>query len=154
MTRSTAQTLKLSPTRARGLVAATYLALIVGYLLDLGLDPMDGGFSMFVSALKLAGLLGCFVIFLTTFSFTANAPDHQIDERERAERNTAYFHAYQVVIGAVFLMFLALIGIRLLTDWAPTIGTLEELLTLIGIGGLALPPAILAWRSSADELER
>ena len=73
-----------------------------------------------VSLLKLVGLVGCFVIFMTTFSFTANAPDHQIDERERAERNAAYFRAYQVVITAVFLLFLATIGARLLTDWTPT----------------------------------
>lgn len=151
MTQSTAQSLKLSPSRARWIVAATYSTLLVGYLLDLVLDPQQGGLSLGISALKLAGLVGCAVIFLSTFSFTANAPDHQIDERERAERNAAYVRAYQVVIGAVFLMFLALIGIRLLTDWTPTVGTLEELLTLLGIGGLALPAAILAWRSSADE---
>lgn len=151
MTQSTAQSLKLSPSRARWIVAATYSTLLVGYLLDLVLDPQPGGLSLAISALKLAGLVGCAVIFLSTFSFTANAPDHQIDERERAERNAAYVRAYQVVIGAVFLMFLALIGIRLLTDWTPTVGTLEELLTLLGIGGLALPAAILAWRSSADE---
>lgn len=154
MTQSTAQSLKLNPSRARWLVAVTYPALIVGYLLDLALAPQDGGFGLVVSLLKLAGLVGCGVIFLTTFSFTANAPDHQIDERERAERNVAYFRAYQVVIGAVFLMFLALIGIRWLSDWTPTVGTIEELLTLIGIGGLALPAAILAWRSSAEDDER
>lgn len=154
MTQSTAQSLKLNPSRARWLVAVTYPALIVGYLLDLALAPPDGGFGLVVSLLKLAGLVGCGVIFLTTFSFTANAPDHQIDERERAERNVAYFRAYQVVIGAVFLMFLALIGIRWLSDWTPTVGTIEELLTLIGIGGLALPAAILAWRSSAEDDER
>jgi len=44
---------------------------------------------------------------LTPFFFTANAPDHQIDERERIERNAAYFHAYQGVIAAVFLLLLA-----------------------------------------------
>lgn len=154
MNRSTAQSLRLSPSRARGLVAATYAALIVGYLLDLVFGPLDGALGVAVSALKLAGLVGCGVIFLTTFSFTANAPDHQIDERERAERNAVYFRAYQVVIGAVFLLFLAMVGTRLLTDWTPTIGTLEELLTLLGIGGLALPAALLAWRSSADDEER
>jgi membrane protease YdiL (CAAX protease family) len=154
MTQSTAQTLKLSPARARWLVAFTYAALIVGYLLDLALDPRHGGFDLFVSALKLVGLVGCGAIFLTTFSYTANAPDHQIDERERAERNAVYFRAYQVVIGAVFVLFLALIGVRLLSDWTPTVGTLEELLTLIGIGGLALPAALLAWRSSAEDDER
>lgn len=154
MTQSTAQSLKLSPSRARWIVAATYSTLLVGYLLDLVLDPLQGGLSLAVSAFKLAGLVGCAVIFLSTFSFTANAPDHQIDERERAERNAAYVRAYQVVIGAVFLMFLALIGIRLLTDWTPTVGTLEELLTLLGIGGLALPAAILAWRSPAEEDDR
>jgi len=154
MTQSTAQSLKLSPARARWLVAATYPALVVGYLLDLALEPQSGGFAMAVAALKLAGLVGCGVIFLTTFSCTANAPDHQIDERERAERNAAYFRAYQVVISAVFLLFLALIGLRLLTEWTPTVGTIEELLTLIGIGGLALPAAILAWRSPAEEDER
>lgn len=154
MTQSNAQSLKLSPSRARWLVASTYPALIVGYLLDIVFDPLNDGPGLVVSALKLAGLVGCCVIFLTTFSFTANAPDHEIDERERAERNAVYFRAYQVVISAVFLLFLALIGIRLLTDWTPTVGTIEELLTLIGIGGLALPAAILAWRSTAEEDER
>lgn len=154
MTQSTAQTLKLSPARARWLVAVTYAALIAGYLLDLALAPQDSGVSLVVSLLKLAGLIGCGVIFLTTFSFTANAPDHQIDERERTERNAVYFRAYQVVLGAVFLLFIALLAIRWLSDWTPTVGTLEELLTLIGIGGLALPAAILAWRSSAEEDER
>ena len=51
MNRSTAQSLRLSPSRARGLVAATYAALIVGYLLDLVLGPLDGGLGVAVSAL-------------------------------------------------------------------------------------------------------
>ena len=151
MTQSTAQSLKLSPSHARWIVAATYPALIVGYLLDLALGPQVGAPGLAVSPLKLAGLVGCCGIFLTTFSFTANAPDHQIDERERTERSAAYVRAYQIVIGAVFLLFLASIAARLFTSWTLTVAALEELLTLIGIGGLALPAAILAWRSSAEE---
>lgn len=154
MNPSTVQSLKLSPARARQLVALTYPLLIAGYLLDLALAPQHGGLGLFVSLLKLAGLAGCIAIFLTTFSFTANAPDRQIDERERAERNAAYFLAYQGVIGAVFVLFLASMAARLFTDWTPTVPVLEELLTLIGIGGLALPAAILAWRSPAEEDER
>lgn len=154
MTQPTAQSLKLSPSRARWIVMLTYPALLAGYVLDVVLDPQHGALSLGTSALKLAGLVGCAVIFLSTFSFTANAPDHQIDERERAERDSAYFRAYQIVIGAVFFLFLGLIGMRWLAEWTPTVGTLEELLTLLGIGGLALPAAILAWRSSADEDER
>ena len=154
MTESVAQSLKLSPSRARWLVGITYPALLAGFALDLAFDPQQSPFDLVVSALKLAGLIGCLVIFLTTFSFTANAPEHQIDERERIERNTAYFLAYQVVIAAVFLLFLTSIAVRLFTAWTPSVMVLEELLTLIGIGGLALPAAILAWRSTADEEER
>jgi len=69
-------------------------------------------------------------------------------------RNAAYFHAYQGVIAAVFLLFLASIAVRLFTAWTPSVMVLEELLTLIGIGGLALPAAILAWRSTAEQEER
>jgi hypothetical protein len=54
----------------------------------------------------------------------------------------------------VFLLFLTSIAVRLFTAWTPSVMVLEELLTLIGIGGLALPAAILAWRSTADEEER
>jgi hypothetical protein len=113
MTESVAQSLKLSPSRARWLVGITYPALIAGFALDLAFDPQQSPFVLVVSALKLAGLIGCLVIFFTTFSFTANAPEHQIDERERIERNTAYFLAYQVVIAAVFLLFLTSIAVRL-----------------------------------------
>jgi hypothetical protein len=59
-----------------------------------------------------------------------------------------------VVITAVFLLFLTMIGVRLLTDWTPTASMLEDLLTVIGVGGLALPPAILAWRATAEDEDR
>jgi len=93
MSHSTAQSLKLPPARARALVAVAYTGLLAGFALDLALDPQQGALQLAVSLLKLVGMAGCLVIFMTTFSFTANAPDHQIDERERAERNAAYFHA-------------------------------------------------------------
>lgn len=151
MNDSVAQSLKLSPSRARWLVGITYPVLLAGFALDLAVDPQRGLFDVAVAVLKLAGLAGCVAIFLTTFSFTANAPEHQIDERELSERNTAYVLAYQVVIGAVFLLFLASIALRLFTAWTPSVMMLEDLLTLIGMGGLALPAAILPWRSTADD---
>jgi hypothetical protein len=154
MNHSSAQSLKLSPASARALVAVAYTGLLAGFALDLAFDPQQGAFRLAVSVLKLVGLIGCFVIFMTTFSFTANAPDHQIDERERADRNAAYVRAYQAVITAVFLLFLTTICARLLTDWTPTVSMLEDLLTVIGVGGLALPPAILAWRAMAEDEDR
>jgi len=154
MNHSSAQSLKLAPARARALVAVAYTGLLAGFALDLALGPQQGALQLAVSLLKLVGLVGCLVIFMTTFSFTANAPDHQIDERERAERNAAYVRAYQVVITAVFLLFLTMIGVRLLTDWTPTVSMLEDLLTVIGVGGLALPPALLAWRATALDEDR
>lgn len=154
MSHSSAQSLKLSPGRARALVTVAYVGLLAGFAIDLFIDPQPRALALAVPLLKLVGLVGCLAIFSTTFSFTANAPDHEIDERERAERNAAYVRAYQVVITAVFLLFLTTIGLRLLTEWTPTVSMLEDLLTVIGVGGLALPAAILAWRAAGDDEDR
>ena len=50
-------------------------------------------------------------------------------------------------------MHFTLLGAREFGAWTPTPDDVLDLLSLLGIGALALPGTLLAWRGRGDEVE-
>ena len=74
-----------------------------------------------------------------------------LDERERAERDSAYRASHYGIIGALFLAFLYTIPVKLLGWRFPDRDGAIDLLSGFGIVSLALPGIILAWRERGEQ---
>ncbi len=94
--------LHFSRTTARALSVGALGSLCLSFALKFLLadepGPQHAVLQLTVGVLGLAGMVASVLLFLSTYSFRANAPDAQIDEREVLERNRAYFRAYQTLV--------------------------------------------------------
>jgi hypothetical protein len=106
---------------------------------------------MMVGLLALVAFGATIPLMLSTYAFRANAPDEQIDERERAERYRAYYWTLLYLLTGVLIAFIAVDAKRL----APllSMAVVSNLLQVLFLTTLALPTAILAWRdrTTSDE---
>lgn len=104
-----------------------------------------------VGACALLGFGSALVLFLSSYGFVANADDHQLDERERQERNAAYLRAYQC---AVLLLLVGYIGSDVADRFAPTpeaaAAMITHFLNVAFLSCLIMPATILAWRDLND----
>lgn len=130
---------RLSIRASRALSVATYAALAVG---TIGAAAAP---NLAFSVVKLAGLIAATVLFLSTFSFQVNAADTMLDERERGERDRAYVLAHQIIVATLFAAFLYALAARTFGLWLPDGEGAVDLLSVLGIGSLAAPGAVLAW---------
>lgn len=104
------------------------------------------------------GLVAGFIVVGSTLWFVTNAPEGQIDERERDEKLRAYQLAYQylmglMAIGVVLLEFAPGIYEDLTGTVArqPDLGTLQLFVVSIFLTGLLLPTLLLAIQSPSEE---
>ena len=147
--------LNFSRTTARTLsvVALGSLSAWFGlkFLLTDDAGPGQGGLQLAVGLLALAGMVASILLFLSTYSFRANAPDANIDEREVTERNRAYFRAYQALVGVLLLSYIVAEFLEKAYGWVPSRGVVANFLTVLIFAALTLPAAILAWWDIGDE---
>jgi hypothetical protein len=138
-----------SRARRRGAVLAAYL----GYAAVVGLFWLRGTFDTPAWTLALAPVAGLVaVVGLSTFCFgriwvVANAPDADLDERERSVRDRSYRQSYLLVAGAFLLTAVyGAIGYDTGLLWLPR--TWNELQAIMGgvlLLTVTLPPAVVAW---------
>ncbi len=92
------------------------------------------------------------VVFLCTYSFVANAPKKDLDERELQDRNSAYMSAY---LYAVTILLIGYIGTDLIgkvySDFQVTPEVVRNLLNVAVFTCLIMPATILAWRDHDRE---
>ena len=92
------------------------------------------------------------VVFLCTYSFVANAPKKDLDERELQDRNSAYMSAY---LYAVTILLIGYIGTDLIgkvySDFQVTPEVVRNLLNVAFFTCLIMPATILAWRDHDRE---
>ena len=92
------------------------------------------------------------VVFLCTYSFVANAPKKDLDERELQDRNSAYMSAY---LYAVTILLIGYIGTDLIgkvySDFQVTPEVVRNLLNVAFFTCLIMPATILAWRDHDGE---
>ncbi|MEN9509929.1 MAG: hypothetical protein RLZZ621_2492 [Gemmatimonadota bacterium] len=121
------------------------------FLLKFFLPSESGALEVAVGALAVVAIIAAIPLMLSTYAFRANAPDEQIDERERAERYRAYYWTLLYLLTGVLIAFIAVDAKRL----APllSMGVVSNLLQVLFLTTLALPTAILAWRDRATSDE-
>lgn len=121
------------------------------FLLKFLLPSPSGVLEMMVGLLALVAFGSTIPLMLSTYAFRANAPDEQIDERERAERYRAYYWTLLYLLTGVLIAFIPVDAKR----FAPllSMAVVSNLLQVLFLTTLALPTAILAWRdrTTSDE---
>lgn len=85
----------------------------------------------------------------------AQAPDEQLDERERELRDAAYLMSYRLLGAALVLSFLACLVVVPLVAGDRTVsldGVLAAFASLVMVAG-TLPSAVVAWRDTEVDAE-
>jgi hypothetical protein len=141
--------IQMSPGGARLLTLLVYPALASGYLASAAWPALEGPAFGLVGLLKIGGLCGALVLFLSAFGQKSQQPDARLDERERDERNRAYVATHRIMLGLLFGFLIYGVLADLLGLWLPTGEGARDLLSAFAIGSMALPGAILAWRDRA-----
>ena len=95
--------LKVRPATARRMSALALASLHAWFLLKFFLVEPRPGLQMAVSLCGLVGMLSAVFVFITRYTFQANAGQGDIDERELMQRNEAYFRTHQYMIVMVLV---------------------------------------------------
>ena len=106
--------------------------------------------GLVVGALALVGIIASITLFLCTYSYIANAPERDIDERELSQRNAAYFRAYQY---AVVVLLLGSIGNEVAERYEYTISSavFGNYLLLCFITFFIFPTTVLVWTAEEGD---
>lgn len=147
MTAATRPAITLRPAQARTLSVLALAALAIGYVLDAVITEQPRLASTLIGLVKLGGLLGALVLFIDANGQQAHAPERLLDERQRADRDRAFVRSHQIIVTAMFLIFLYTLPAEPLGWWFPTREAGIDLLSAFGIASMALPGVILAWRA-------
>lgn len=93
----------------------------------------------------ISALLCSAVLFFSRYSFIANAPSQEIDERELAERYRAHFYAFQYVVVGLILGWLGAEFAGKRWDYTPSLTVIGNYLTVMISTSLIMPAALLAY---------
>jgi hypothetical protein len=142
--------INLSPRTVRGLFVAMLVGLWGSLLLKFGMETERPALLIGFGVLLLVGIGAGGLLFLSSLSFIAHAPEGHIDERELAERNRAYFDTVRL-IGLVILVaglvtsFGERVGLRV------TLPIMENFLMRLFLTTIVAPAGFLAWRQKSVE---
>jgi hypothetical protein len=140
--------LKLRTARILSVVVLTGLG--IGYLGGALMPDDDGGVRLGFAILRLVGLFAAVALFIDIRNQRVHAPDAQLDERERAERDSAHRASHYVIVGTMFVALFYSIPAKALGWWFPDRDGAIDLLSAFAIASLALPGIIAAWREPVD----
>lgn len=139
----------MTPAQARLLSVAALGALAAGFLGEALLGDPDSPLDFVLAVVRLAGLIATITLFLSNYGQMTQRKEAELDEREAQLRNRAYVLTHQIMISIVFLAFFYIEAANKLGWWLPGLDAVASLLTAFGLGSMALPAAILAWRDRA-----
>jgi hypothetical protein len=143
--------LRLKLRTARALSLLVLVAMPLGYLGGAIRPDQDGGVWLPFALLRLVGLFAAVALFVDIRNQRAHAPDAQLDERERAERDSAYRASHQAIVGTMFVVLFYTIPAKALGWWFPERDGAIDLLSAFAIASLALPGIIAALRERSFE---
>lgn len=141
----------LSLRTVRGLFIAMLVGLWGSLLLKFGLVPDRPILMISFGALLLIGIGAGGLLFLSSLSFIAHAPEGQIDERELAERNRAYFDTVRF-IGVVLLVAGLVTSFGERVGLSVTIPMMENFLMRLFLTTIVAPAGFLAWRQKSVDM--
>ena len=142
--------MNLSLRTVRGLFVAMLVGLWGSLLLKFGMEAERPVLLIGFGVLLLMGIGAGGLLFLSSLSFIAHAPEGQIDERELAERNRAYFDtvkmiALVILVAGLVTSFGDRVGLRV------TLPIMENFLMRLFLTTIVAPAGFLAWRQKSIE---
>ena len=142
--------MNLSLRTVRGLFVTMLVGLWGSLLMKFGLESEDPVLLICFGVLLLIGIGAGGLLFLSSSSFIADAPEGQIDERELAERNRAYFDTVRLIALVILVAFLVTsfgerVGLRV------TLPIMENFLMRLFLTTIVAPAGLLAWRQQTVE---
>ncbi len=142
--------MNLSLRTVRGLFVAMLVGLWGSLLLKFGMEAERPVLLIGFGVLLLMGIGAGGLLFLSSLSFIAHAPEGQIDERELAERNRAYFDTVRfiglaVLVAGLVTSFGDRVGLRV------TLPIMENFLMRLFLTTIVAPAGFLAWRQKSIE---
>ena len=142
---------RMQPRTARLLSLFAALAIGLGHGLELAVPDIPRTSGQLLAVLRLAGLGGAILLFLSVWGQQAMAKDAMIDERQQRERDRAFAAAHRWMVAAAILAFFYTdlsrkLGLPLPADS----GAAADLINVYVLFSLALPGVVLAWRTPAD----
>jgi hypothetical protein len=135
--------------RARALSVVVILSLLVGYIGMAALTLEPGPLDIALTIVKLVGLTGAILLFLSNYGQMSQRPESRLDEREAQIRNRAYVLTHQMMVCALFAAFFWVEAAGKLGWWLPDARAAAEMITAYAMASMALPAAILAWRDQS-----
>ncbi len=142
----------LKPRTARLLGAYGIVAMHLWFGFKLILPSETGALELIAGIMALTGAIAAVVFFTCSYSYLANAPDADLDERQILDRDRSYFGAFKYLVA---MLAVGGIGSELA---AKTIGftlstaVFQNYLFMLFIVALILPGCLLAWKDgSSDE---
>jgi hypothetical protein len=142
--------LRLKLRTARALSLLVLVVMPIGYLGG-AIWPEMAHASPVFGILRLIGLFAAVFLFVNIRNQRINAPDTMLDERERAERDSAYRASHYGIVGTMFVVLFYTIPAKALGWWFPDRDGAIDLLSAFAIASLALPGIITAWRERSIE---
>ena len=150
-TRAKPAYLKVRPTTARLMSAVALISLHAWFLLKFFLVEPRPELQIAVGLCGLVGMLSAAFVFITRYTFQANASQRDIDERELLQRNEAYFRTHQYMIVMVLVGLLVMEFWERATGQTISVGQLGNFLTVLFFSGMIMPATLLAWRDRGNE---
>lgn len=141
--------LKLRTARALSLIVLVVMPL--GYFGGALWPDAGDPAGLALSLMRLIGLFAAVALFLDIRNQRVNAPDTMLDERERAERDSAYRASHYGIVGTMFVALFYTIPAKALGWWFPDRDGAIDLLSVFAIVSFALPGIIAAWRERSIE---
>jgi hypothetical protein len=143
--------LRLKRRTARLLSVLVLVALPLGYIGGAMLPDAGAADARPFAIIRLIGLFATLALFIDIRSQRINAPDAMLDERERAERDSAYRAGYHGIVAMIFAALSYAVFAQKFGGWLPDRDGAIDLLSALGFAGLALPGSIAAWRERSIE---
>ena len=140
--------LRMKPQTARGLSLFVVAAVAAGYFGEVVLPDAPRATGLLLGGLKIIGLVGAIVLFLSTWGQQAMAGDDLIDERQQRERDRAFTLSHRwMVMTAIFAFFYVDLSKKLGLPLPERTRDAADLINVYILLSLALPGIILAWQA-------
>ena len=120
--------------------------LWVWFLMKCFLPSASGTLETLVAALAAVSTAALFPLQASTYGYWAHATTAQIDERQAAQRQTAFYWTLLYVLTGILLAYISVDAERLQT--LLTMSVIRNYLFVLFLTALAMPTALLAWFDS------